>query len=157
MLQDDAINIGLRATYPYPHTLRLLALVVYAHVESHACDLAALLMLMVIVCCDVCSCAPSRPQTFAVMDDFGLASNSWSPSTLERAAAQKSTTPVNLSTNGNPSKAAADAPALNNSSTTLEAASKKEEPADREACQLLPGQQFSLSICLDSSDGPLRR
>lgn len=89
------------------------------------------------------------------MDDFGLASNTWSPSTLERAAAKNSTNPVIINSNTRHSSSAADA--VPSSHTESEPKSQKAESAERTACQLLPGQQFSLSICLDSSDGPYRR
>ncbi|KAK9834613.1 hypothetical protein WJX74_005750 [Apatococcus lobatus] len=96
------------------------------------------------------SCAPARPHTFAVMDDFGLASNSWSPSTVERVAAKKS-----INSSPHPSKGTVEALSLSDRRTT--AATGDPKLAESEACQLQPGQQFPLSICLDSSDGPYRR
>lgn len=93
------------------------------------------------------------------MDDWGLASNSWSPSTLERAATKNSNKPATASNNARISTSMADAAPASSSHITseLELELGRGESAARKAYQLLPGQQFSLSVCLDSSDGPYRR
>ncbi|KAK9861577.1 hypothetical protein WJX84_004241 [Apatococcus fuscideae] len=119
-------------------------------------------------------CAPSRPHTFAIMDDYGLASNSWSPSPLQRAAAKKSTTRTSLET---VTFSTIDDKQLGSDSVQIASAANEGDgviytddsedcvlgQSDSEAlpgcsgCRLKLGQHLPLSVLLDSSDGPHRR
>ena len=108
------------------------------------------------------------------MDDYGLASNSWSPSPLQRAAAKKSTTRTSLET---VTFSTIDDKQLGSDSVQIASAANEGDgviytddsedcvlgQSDSEAlpgcsgCRLKLGQHLPLSVLLDSSDGPHRR